>query len=73
MFADAAVRDRIKSTLVFSRLEYESPEGQAFLEQHHVSGFPTLWLLDGTGRVVRRLELTFDPAPFLAQLPAGSS
>lgn len=73
VFADAAVRERVGATLVFSRLEYESAEGQAFLEQHQASGFPTLWLLDASGQVVRRLELTFDPAAFLAQLPVSSS
>lgn len=68
VFADAAVRKYINENLVFTRLEYESDEGQAFLEKHHAGGFPTLWLLDGDGQVVRRLRVVFNPDDFVRQL-----
>lgn len=68
VFADNGVRQYINENLVFTRLEYESEEGQAFLEQHRASGFPTLWLLDGDGRVVKRLRVVFDPEAFVNQI-----
>ncbi len=68
VFADAGVRQYINENLAFTRLEYESEEGQAFLEKYHASGFPTLWLLDQNGRVIKRLRVTFDPEAFLRQL-----
>lgn len=71
IFAHPEVRTRLERGFVFTRLEYESPEGRAFHEKHNGSGFPTLWLLDGSGEVVRRLQVTFDPAAFLAQLPSA--
>lgn len=70
VFANADVRRRLTDNFVFTRLEYESPEGQSFLKDHEASGFPTLWLLDGSGQMLRRLQVTFDPAAFLAQLPS---
>jgi thiol:disulfide interchange protein len=68
VFADARVKRLITEKYVFSRLEYESHEGRAFLKTHGLEGFPTLVLLDGSGTVVHRLELTFKPAEFLEQL-----
>lgn len=69
VFADPDVRKYINENLVFTRLEYESDEGQAFLEKHHAGGFPTLWLLDGDGQVIKRLRVVFDPEEFVKQLP----
>ena len=69
VFSDAKVKQTINERFMFSRLEYESPEGTAFLEKHHATGFPNLWLLDGNGNVVKRLQVTFDPTDFLNQLP----
>lgn len=68
VFANPAVRSRLQADFVFCRLEYESPEGEAFLKQHDASGFPNLWLLDGDGRVLKHLTVTLDPATFLRQL-----
>lgn len=68
VFADDDVRRFIKEKFVFSRLEYESDEGQKFLEKYKASGFPNLWLLDGDGKVVKRLKVTFDKGEFLWQL-----
>lgn len=71
VFAHPEVRRRLGAEFVFTRLDYDSPAGRAFTAARGVRSFPTLWLLDGEGRVVRRLELTFAPAAFLAQLPAA--
>lgn len=68
IFADEDVKRVINERFVFSRLEYESDEGQNFLEKHKTAGFPNLWLLDGDGRVVKRLSVTFDKGEFLWQL-----
>ncbi len=69
VFADEGVKKVINDRFVFSRLEYESPEGTAFLEEHKASGFPTLWLLDATGKVVKKLNVVFEPEAFIRQLP----
>lgn len=68
VFADMKVRQMINENFIFSRLEYESEEGTKFLKEHNASGFPNLWLLDGDGKIVRRLRVTFDPNEFLQQL-----
>ena len=69
VFADEKVRKKINEKFVFSRLEYESEEGTAFLKKHKVRGFPSLFLLNGSGEVVKRLRVVFEPSQFLAQLP----
>jgi thiol:disulfide interchange protein len=68
VFADVRVKKVIAEKYVFSRLEYESPEGRAFLKAHQLEGFPNLVLLDGNGTMVHRLEITFKPDEFLEQL-----
>ena len=68
VFSDAKVKQVIGESFVFSRLEHESEEGTAFLAKNEASGFPNLWLLDGKGKVVKRLKVTFNPKEFLAQL-----
>lgn len=68
VFAHPDVRRRIANDFVFSRLEHDSPEGRAFHEKVGAAGFPTLWLVNASGNVVSRLNLTFEPAAFLRQL-----
>lgn len=68
VFSDEAVKRIIRDKFVFSRLEYESEEGQAFLEQRNVDGFPNLWVLNGDGSDLRQLSVTFHPAEFSSQL-----
>lgn len=68
VFANPEVRKFVNEKYVFSRLEYESAEGTDFLEKHDATGFPNLWLLDGKGNVVKKLQITFNPTEFLKQL-----
>jgi thiol:disulfide interchange protein len=68
VFANADVREYLNRHFIVSRLEYESPEGQQFLESNRVSGFPSLWIVDSGGTIVRHLDVTFSPKEFLAEL-----
>lgn len=68
IFGREDVRRVIREKYVFTRLEYETDEGQRFLEKYRASGFPSLFLLDGEGRVIKRLSVTFDAGEFLRQL-----
>jgi thiol:disulfide interchange protein len=68
VFADPEVRRTIDKRFVFSRIEYESEEGERFIEKYNVTGFPTLFLIRPDGTVARRLQVTFSPEEFLAQL-----
>lgn len=69
IFANEQVKRKINERYVFVRLEYESPEGTAFLARHNAEGFPNLWILDGDGKTVKKLQITFDPTVFVSQLP----
>lgn len=69
VFSDEAVGRTIKQKYVFVRLEYDSPEGKAFLEKYQSEGFPNLWLLDANGNIVKKLDAIYDPAAFMRQLP----
>jgi thiol:disulfide interchange protein len=68
VFTDAAVKDAITKGFVLSRVDYESPEAPAFMEKYDVNGFPVLLVLDGDGKLMRRLDVVLDPAQFVKQL-----
>lgn len=68
VFADPEVKRTINKRFIFSRIEYESEEGERFIEKYNVTGFPTLFLIRSDGTVARRLQVTFSPEEFLAQL-----
>lgn len=68
VFTDAAVKAAINQGFVLSRIDFEAPEAPAFMQKYGVTGFPSLLLLDGDGKLLRRLPVTFDPAEFVAEL-----
>ncbi|GAC1630254.1 MAG: hypothetical protein NVS9B10_22480 [Nevskia sp.] len=68
VFTDAAVKEAITKGYILSRIDYESPEAPAFMDKYGVRGFPTLLVLDGDGRLLRRLPVSLDPATFRAEL-----
>ncbi|MDH3493538.1 MAG: thioredoxin family protein [Acidobacteriota bacterium] len=68
VFSGEEVKAELNRRFVFSRLEYESLEGQQFIRERNVKGFPNLWVLDKDGRNVKRLRVMFDPGEFAAQL-----
>lgn len=68
VFADPEVKRAIDKRFIFSRIEYESEEGERFIEKYHVTGFPTLFLIRPDGTIAKRLQVTFSPKEFLAQL-----
>jgi len=73
VFSDEGVKSVLANDFIFTRLEYESEEGQAFLEKNNAGGFPTLWLVDGEGNTLRRFPVTYDPARFAGDLKAAAS
>ncbi len=68
VFANRAVKEVLNENYVFVRLEYETAEGQRFIKERDVTGFPNLWILNSDGQNIRRLRVTFDPADFIAQI-----
>ena len=68
VFANPNVRTAINDKFIFSRIEYESEEGQMFLKAYETSGFPSLWLIRGDGTIVKQLNVTFSASEFLSQL-----
>lgn len=68
VFTDAAVKQAITGGYVLSRVDYESPEAQAFMQRYDVQGFPTLLVLSADGQLLRRVPISFNPATFAATL-----
>lgn len=68
VFANEKIKKEIDERFVFSRIELETPEGEAFLKERNTKGVPNLWVLDANGESVKRLPITFDPNQFLKQL-----
>ena len=64
VLAVPSVQQAIEENFVFTRIEFESEEGQRVQEKYGVKGFPTLLILDSSGEESHKLPLTFDPEAF---------
>ena len=69
VLSDPEVHQLLNKKYLFSRLEYDSPEASAFLADQNASGYQSLWIVDGNGKVVRRLPFVLSPERFLAEMP----
>jgi len=69
VFADETFIKTMESKALFSRLEYESPEGEQFLKQHQLKGFPNLALVGSDGRFLGPIQKPYSVSNILAQLP----
>lgn len=65
VFSNEQVKAVLNQYYVFSRIDYESDEGEAFMQRYQVSGFPTLLVLDGNGMKMGQVPLTFSPEKFI--------
>jgi thiol:disulfide interchange protein len=66
-FSDPEVKAELAKMVSIS-LDAESPSGAPVADQYHVSGYPTLLVLDGDGKEVGRITGFLGPEPFLAKL-----
>ncbi len=58
------VQQIIESRYIFTRVEFESEQGEKLQQRYGIKGFPTLLVLDSSGEVLNHLSLTFDPESF---------
>lgn len=62
------VKNKIQSDYIFTRVDFDSKEGQAFVEKYEIKGTPTLLVLDKNADVLRWIRLSFNPEQFISQL-----
>lgn len=70
VLSDENVKTLINDKFVFSRIEFESDEGAAFMETYKVKGFPTLVVIDPNTKAGKKLPLSFSPEAFTKTLAA---
>ena len=68
VFSDQQVKTQLNQNFVYVRVEYDSPEGESFMQQYQVTGFPTLLVLNDEGKKLVQLPINYEPLPFLATL-----
>jgi thiol:disulfide interchange protein len=68
VFSDEQVKTQLNQDFVYARIEYESPEGERFMQNYQVTGFPTLLVLNAQGEKLVQLPINYEPSPFLATL-----
>ena len=68
VFSDEKVKTQINQHFVYARIEYDSPEGERFMQNYQVTGFPTLLVLNAKGEKLVQLPINYEPLPFLATL-----
>jgi thiol:disulfide interchange protein len=73
VFSDQGVLEDIERGFVYARIEYESDEGKAFLERYDLTGFPNILVLEPSGKLIRKVPLTFDPETFRKNLESAVS
>lgn len=54
--------------MVSVSIDAESKAGAPVAQRYHVSGYPTLLVVDATGKEIGRIAGFLEPAPFLAKL-----
>jgi thioredoxin-related protein len=64
IFANKMVQEKINQSFVYARIEYDSDAGDGFMQKYQVRGFPTVLILDQTGKKIAHLPLTFDPSQY---------
>lgn len=68
VFSNETVKTLIREKYVFARIEFETPEGEAFSKRYNARSFPTLLVLNATGQKLKELPITTDPIFFASQL-----
>lgn len=68
VFSNEQVKAVINKGFVFARIDYDSREGEDFMDKYQIYGFPTLLILNGEGDKLHHLPLTFDPQKFASLL-----
>ncbi len=66
-FSQPEVRAQLAKMVALS-IDAESPAGKPVAAQFHVTGYPTLLVVDGNGKEVGRIAGFLEPEPFLAKL-----
>ena len=68
VFSDEQVKTQLNQDFVYARIEYDSSEGEAFMQRYQVTGFPTLLILNSNAEKLVQLPINYEPPPFLATL-----
>ena len=68
VFSDKQVQTQLKQDFVYARIEYESPEGEIFMRNYQVTGFPSLLVLNAEGEKLVQLPINYEPLAFLKSL-----
>lgn len=68
VFVDPVIKKLVEQSFIFARIDYQSEQGKAFMQEYRVSGFPVLLVLDKNGQKLTRLPLTFSAQEFATNL-----
>jgi thiol:disulfide interchange protein len=68
VFSDEQVKTQLNQDFVYTRIEYESAEGNNFMQNYQVTGFPTLIVLNPRGEKLVQLPINYEPLAFLKTL-----
>lgn len=68
VFSNESVQESIKKQFVYTRVDYDTPQGKQFMERYGYNSFPTLLVINANGKLIKRLPLTFNPETFIRQL-----
>lgn len=65
VFSNPSVQEKVNEKYIFARIEYETEEGETFMETYDVRNFPTLLVLEPSGKKIKELPITTYPDEFI--------
>ncbi len=68
VLSQARVKALIDTHYVYARIDSESDEAAGFMQRYNASGYPTLVIIQPDGRLIKKLNITFEPEAFISQL-----
>ncbi len=68
VLANPEVKAAIEANYVFARIDSESPDILYFQQTFNAFTYPSVFILNADGSLIKKLSITYDPSAFLRQL-----
>ncbi|MDZ7923594.1 MAG: thioredoxin family protein [Marinagarivorans sp.] len=68
VLANPKVKAAIEANYIFARIDSESPDIQHFQQAFNAYSYPSVFILNADGSLIKKLSITYEPEAFLRQI-----